>query len=131
MKTIATFTKPEEAHLLRMRLEALGIRAFIQDEHMIQLDILRSNAMGGVRVQVADEDVEAVREVLAADTGILPEAGATRCPKCGSTAIEYERFSRRFAYLSLLLFCIPLLLFRRRLRCASCLHTWKPVEGPV
>jgi len=126
MTTIATFTKPEEAHLLRMRLEAVGIEAFIQDENLIQIDLLLSNAVGGVRVQVADQDVQSVRELLKEDTGIPVEADAPQCPKCGSTSIETERFSKRFAALSVLLFGIPLLLMRRRMRCNSCLHTWKP-----
>jgi len=72
--TIATFTKPEDAHLLRMRLEASGVQAFVQDENLIQLDALYSNAIGGVRVQVADDDVSAVREFLAEDgRGALSE----------------------------------------------------------
>ena len=57
MKTIATFSKPEEAHLFRTRLEAVGIPAFVQDEHFVQMDWLYSNAIGGVRVQIA-EDIE-------------------------------------------------------------------------
>lgn len=128
MKTIATFTKPEEAHLMRMRLEEAGIEAFLLDEHMIQMDLLQSNAIGGVRVQIADEDIQAARELLSSDAG----AGAAEpldspaCPKCGSTAVERENFSRRFAYISLLLFGIPLLFIRRRLRCSDCLHTWQP-----
>lgn len=126
MTTIATFTKPEEAHLLRMRLEAVGIEAFIQDENLIQIDMLLSNAIGGVRVQVADEEVQAVRELLKEDVGIAPESDAPRCPKCGSNSIGTERFSRRFAFVSLLLFGIPLLLVRHRLRCNSCLRVWKP-----
>jgi hypothetical protein len=124
--TIATFTKPEDAHLLRMRLEASGVQAFIQDENMIRMDLLYSNAIGGVRVQIADEDVATVKEFLAEDSGIAAAADAPRCPKCGCTAIDSERFSKRFAYLSLLLFAFPLVLIRHRLRCASCLHTWKP-----
>ena len=65
MTTIATFTKPEDAHLLRMRIEAGGIPAFIQDENLVQIDWLLANAIGGVRVQVADEDVAAARALLA------------------------------------------------------------------
>ena len=53
-----------------MRLESAGVNAFVQDENMIQMDWLYSNAIGGVRVQVADEDVAAVREFLAEDQGI-------------------------------------------------------------
>ena len=70
METIATFSKPEDAHLLRMRLEAGGIPAFIQDENLIQMDWLLSNAVGGVRVQVADEDVTAACQLLAEDRGV-------------------------------------------------------------
>ena len=89
MKTIATFTKPEDAHLLRMRLEACGIPAYLQDENMIQTDLLYSNALGGVRLQVSDEDLEAARVVLAEKRNLPPaadssgEADSLRCYACG------------------------------------------------
>ncbi len=66
MTTIATFNKPEEAHLLRMRLEAGGIEAFLLDENLVQVDWLLANAIGGVRVQVNDEDVAAAGALLEA-----------------------------------------------------------------
>lgn len=69
MTTVAAFTTPEQAHLLRLRLEAAGIAAYVQDENLIQTDWLLSNAVGGVRVEVADEDVEAVQEYLANEHG--------------------------------------------------------------
>jgi hypothetical protein len=37
METIATFSKPEDAHLLRMRLESLRIQAFIEGENLAQM----------------------------------------------------------------------------------------------
>jgi len=125
MTTIATFTKPEDAHLLRMRLEAYGVSAFVQDESFVNLDLLYSNAIGGVRVQVADEDLREVKDLLAADPGISDQTDSIQCPKCGSTSIENERFSRRWGYLSLLFLGFPLIFFRRRFRCSDCLHTWK------
>ena len=67
--TIARFTNPTEAHLLRMRLEAGGIEAFLQDENTIQMDWAISNAIGGVRLQVAEEELEAARELLKQDQG--------------------------------------------------------------
>jgi hypothetical protein len=66
--TIATFNLPAEAHLLRMRLESAGIEAFVQDENLIQTTFF--SAAGGIRVQVADEDVPSVRKFLAEDVGI-------------------------------------------------------------
>jgi hypothetical protein len=124
MKTIASFAKPEEAHLLRMRLESVGIGAFVQDEYMVQMDMLYSNAIGGVRVQVADEDVEAASSLIQEDTGIPVEEIEPQCPKCGSTALENEHYSKRFAFLSILVFPIPILIPRKRNRCTACLHTW-------
>ena len=85
MVTVATFTKPEEAHLFSMNLESAGIKSFIQDENFVQVDMLLSNAIGGVRVQVAEEDLPATREYLAATN--KANAGSVAppiiCPACG------------------------------------------------
>ncbi|HEY5793111.1 MAG TPA: DUF2007 domain-containing protein [Chthoniobacterales bacterium] len=64
MITLARFEKPEEAHLVRMRLEAGGVPAFIQDENSIQIQWMYSNALGGVRLQIAEEDFERAKEIL-------------------------------------------------------------------
>jgi hypothetical protein len=64
MRTLATFSHPDQAHLLRMRLEGCGIVAHVRDENMVALDWLASLAIGGVKVDVADEDYEQVRLVL-------------------------------------------------------------------
>ena len=56
MLTIAPFSQPEEAHMLRLRLEAGGVPAFIQDENMAQMELAVYNAIGGVRVQIDEED---------------------------------------------------------------------------
>jgi hypothetical protein len=65
MKTVASFSQPMGAHLLRARLEGSGIAAYIRDENMVAVDWLYSNALGGVRVDVADEDYAKVMELLA------------------------------------------------------------------
>ncbi len=74
MTTIATFNKPEEAHLLRMRLEAGGIAAFLQDENLVQIDWLLANAVGGCRVQVADEDAAGALALMSAQDAASEEA---------------------------------------------------------
>jgi hypothetical protein len=119
--TLASFSKPEEAHLFRMRLEAVGIPAFVQDEHMIQLDWLYSNAIGGVRVQVGEGDFEDAREFLASDTPQpTPEAEGLSCPSCGSQNTTLDEFPRRVAFFSLMIFQFPLLIWRPCWRCAPC-----------
>ena len=78
MRTIATFSKPQEAHLLIARLEGSGIAAFARDEHMVTLDWLASNAIGGVKVDVADEDWEQALDVLNEGKAATPETPRAR-----------------------------------------------------
>jgi hypothetical protein len=63
--TVATFWNPVEAHVLVARLEGAGIRAFVADEQTVTMDWLLANAVGGVKVQVAESDLERARQVLA------------------------------------------------------------------
>ncbi len=58
MTTIATFPTCEEAHLFRAFLESRGIEGFLLNENITQLFWIYSNATGGVRLEVADDDVE-------------------------------------------------------------------------
>jgi len=71
MITIATFSKVEEAHLLRMRLEDTGIPAYLPNENTIQVDWGLTNVLGGVEVVVVDEDADAAKIVLTT----MPELG--------------------------------------------------------
>jgi len=56
--TIKTFTYSHEAVIIRSRLEADGIRCFVQDELTTQIHPFMSSAIGGVKLQVRDEDAE-------------------------------------------------------------------------
>ena len=68
MRTIARFQQAEDAHLLRSLLGSRGVEAGVLDEHLIQIAWTYSDAIGGVRVVVADsqadEAVEVYREYL-------------------------------------------------------------------
>ncbi len=63
MTTIAKFFKSEDAHLFRSFLESEGIAAYVFDEHVSQLFWHQTLAFGGIRVSVADEDVERADEL--------------------------------------------------------------------
>lgn len=77
MKTVATFWKPEEAHLFRLRLGEAGIPAFLQDEHITQIHPWRAAAIGGVRVQVTEADFDAAQRLA---PGLKPESGPKAMP---------------------------------------------------
>lgn len=62
--TIATAQWPWEAHILRGRLEAEGIFAAVIHENFIRAYFASLPAVGGARVQVIDDDVEAALKIL-------------------------------------------------------------------
>lgn len=122
--TVASFSTPEEAHLLRMRLEAGGVPAFVADEHIVQTQWLFSNAVGGVRVQIDEEDADAARAIL--EEPAPPELPGDRpvCPRCGSLETEPDTRPRRFSFLMLLVAGFPWFVPKHRWCCASCGERW-------
>ncbi len=67
MVTIATFDFVTDAEIARGRLLAEGIRSDLVDQHLVQTDWLYSIAVGGIKLQVAEQDVEPALAILAHD----------------------------------------------------------------
>ena len=70
--TIATFMYPSEVLPYRMRLEAEGLETRVLDELTVQVHNFYSNAIGGVKLQVAQSDEERAIEILL-ELGYLKE----------------------------------------------------------
>lgn len=88
--TAKTFDNAMEAHLLKTKLESEGIRCFLFDEHLINMNPLYSVAVGGVKLKIAAADQERtlqlLKELEAGDT--LDENGEVlKCPECDSTRL--------------------------------------------
>ena len=62
--TILTVTYPHELAIIRSRLESEGIECFARDEMTVQANPLYSNAIGGVKLQVREDDVPEAMEIL-------------------------------------------------------------------
>jgi hypothetical protein len=67
MHTIATFDTIIDAHIAKGRLEAEDIPCFLMDEHLIQMDMLYSPALGGIKLQVETPYIDQARQILAQD----------------------------------------------------------------
>lgn len=59
--TLERYLQLHEAHLIQGVLEGEGIAAVIQDENLSQL---YGGALGGVRLQVPEQDVGRARELI-------------------------------------------------------------------
>jgi hypothetical protein len=106
--TLATFWTAAEAQLARLKLENEDVDCVILDENIVATDWLMANAVGGIKVQVREQDLDAAqlalqhghdapstapaKSSLASDMESCIEA---RCPECGSTNIGRPWVSRR------------------------------------
>lgn len=130
--TIAAFREPIEAHLARSRLECEGVRCALADEHIVGVYWLSASAVGGVKLQVGEQDRERALRVLeevsarsaASAEWVTGDLDAPRCPGCGSLRVESQRFDRRLVFLSWLLLGVPLPFLRRWQRCGRCGGRW-------
>jgi hypothetical protein len=126
--TIATFGHAWEAHLAVGKLESEGIRAVLADENVVSASGgIYNNAIGGVKLQVAQQDVP---QALA----VLPERVRGRivvCPKCGLTDTRPMELSPGMKMLCLCLLGLPYLFFTRPWVCIDCGHLFKsPPPAP-
>jgi hypothetical protein len=62
--TIMSFTYPQDAYIIKGRLEADGIDCFLKDELTVQVDNFYTNALGGVKLQVKESDKARAIELL-------------------------------------------------------------------
>jgi hypothetical protein len=79
MRTLASYSTPAEAQVIWSRLNSAGVDAVIRDELTVGSLWMYSNAVGGVKIEVVEDDYEDACELL----NLLPEeAGIIRCPHC-------------------------------------------------
>jgi hypothetical protein len=62
--TIAVFQYPAEAYVLKAKLEAYDIPVFLRDEFTVQSHNFYSNAVGGVKLQVMESDVDKAKDLI-------------------------------------------------------------------
>jgi len=128
MKTITTVTWMYQADFLCSQLASYGIDAYVPDQATAGVLPLHGGALGGIRIQVPDEQFDQA-------VSILPEISSASvekepcCPKCGSTQVRYKRESWVFFAVMILFMGIPVLWLKKIFQCGSCGHRWK--EDPL
>ena len=88
--TVATYSTAPEADLAKYELEEQGIRCFLADVNLVQMNWFLGNAVGFIKLQVSSKDRDAAIEVLQS----LPKRGPTKtsviandsnsCLSCGA-----------------------------------------------
>ena len=124
MITIANALDVTEAYLIKSRLDAEGIEAFIPDENTSQIQPLWNNVIGGVRIQVSDEDVEDAKLVLKDYYQQQNQVVTPVCPNCGSSNTFRDNSKQNWAIAIMIMIGIPLPL-KNQLACRDCGHHWR------
>lgn len=129
--TIARFRDLHEALLAQGKLESAGIEAVLADDEMVRMDWLYSNAIGGIRMQVAEEDADSARVLLdepipeqLQDEYTGEEFEQPHCPSCGSLDIEFgQRKGAKILTWLVLGFPLPIP-GKQRWKCCDCGAEW-------
>lgn len=131
--TVATYSEAFEAQIARSKLVALGVRAFIADEHLTTLNPHYMGAALGIRLQVHHADLERAAEILSAPAAdeVADEdddeghADGPKCPRCGAR-YAYREWSSGQLFVIVLLLGLPLLLLQKQWHCRRCQAYWPP-----
>ena len=65
--TVGTYSSSIDAHLQLAILQSCGIMGFLKDDNAISINPLLNFALGGIKLQVAEQDVEEALEILNTD----------------------------------------------------------------
>jgi len=131
--TIRQFRDLPEALLAKGMLDSGGIESFLADDNMVRMDWFISNLIGGVKLQVAPQDVQEASELLDLpiptefDVEGIGEFSQPACPKCGSLDIAFETINKPVALTTAWLIA-PIPLPRNSWKCSHCGARW--VEEP-
>ena len=131
-----SYIDPIKANIVRGLLESYGIECFLSDENMVTLNALYSSAVGGVKLNVFEKDIDQITALLQSqdildEPGIAAEKEGNKvfCPVCQSGDVSYggsinRKFNYWHVFISLLLMLYPFSM-RKAYHCFDCGHEFK------
>lgn len=84
---VATYDNYIDAHLALGNLLSEDINCWLKDENTITIDPILTNAVGGIKLMVAEPQQEHARSVLNDTKKAYQQQHP--CPRCGSANVEY------------------------------------------
>lgn len=129
--TVQCYRDLAEAYAGRALLELAGIQAWIADENLVRTNWFLSNLVGGLRLQVAEQDEAAAREILEQATPPpIPYDSEEvfeqpTCPKCGSAEVTLgDGTERGRSFVALYVLSIPVPPREAAWHCRACGAVW-------
>lgn len=129
MRAVIAATYPEAmaAHLARIRMEAEGIEAWVENENFASIYPTHGTFTGGVQLKVWEQDAQRATQIvreLHDDAWEAHESRYRACPACGSQNLSPGMGFLRMMLLTFLTVGVYLLFFYRPCRCNACGRRW-------
>ena len=126
---IATFDLGGSAHILRAKLGAHDIDAYVIDENIATMFWHYNWMTMGAKLQVRQSDtpeaLQIIREKCRDQSFAESVSSEIRCPQCNSDNIYFQKASRGWAMLGFVIFRFPIPIPKRKWICSDCRHQWK------
>ncbi len=132
--TIREYRDLLEAQMAKGNLESAGIESYLVDDNIISLNWFYSNLVGGVKLKVHPDDVEAANEIL---NQPIPENlnvegvgdyEQPKCPRCQSLDVSYRELEKLVSYGSAYL-GVPIPVHKKAWSCHACGNEWRETEA--
>jgi XTP/dITP diphosphohydrolase len=130
--TVWKFRDLPEALLAKGKLESAGIESFLANENIVRLNWFASNLIGGIWLQVPQEQAAEALELLqepipeSLDVGSeSPTYLQPRCPKCSSLDVDDEGSAPSISVGSWISQQFNIQEQRSGWHCAACGHHWQ------
>lgn len=132
--TVRQYRDLHEALLAKGCLESAGIRADLIDDNMVRLDWFYSNLLGGIKLKVRPDDVEAANQLLdqpipeqldVEGVGVYEQP---KCPKCQSLDVSYQELNKLISFGSAYI-GVPIPVHTKAWTCHACRNQWEEDGG--
>jgi hypothetical protein len=138
----STYYNPIEANIIKSRLEDSDIPCFLTDENLATINPLYNQAIGGVKLNVFEKDVDQINLLLSEEPTELEtekntfetdneviETDKVICENCGSDNVSFgqatkNRFSWWVVILSMVFWSYPFKA-NKCFHCYNCGHEFK------
>lgn len=140
-----TFTDPNNAHIVKGLLNSYGIECFLSDENIVNLNAMYSSAVGGVKLNVFEQDLGRISTILESENVTAEEIpenekeeNGITCPHCHSSNVAFGgSVKRKFGFSTVVVFSliISFLLMvypfnmRKVYHCFDCGHEFKKAKN--
>lgn len=128
---IATFQYSSEAIIFKGKLESEGIEVFMRDNNTVDSNPLYSNAVGGVKLFVKNDDFDKATDIFSniSQYSLDDNKKLIKCPKCGAEQIDMVTSIKDLKSFLVFLFSVFLIAIpfysKHKYKCDNCKFEFK------